>query len=302
MKVFLSFFFALILLSSSVWAQPVTIDDLYINTPSGETDRFAQIEGDDDVISYYSGLSDRNGDGTIDRFDLRVGDSFRDYGNFVATELRTLWGIQVDDKNMNTDWELTLVWENLAGTITEITTDSIKGEYTSGTFYLYIDYSPDADDGVSGSPFEYYDGTNVQMDTDSGFNDGFLVLQGTIIGGQAEAPLHTIIGNPARTASLLAQITYVDTNYIASDSFDLGQLVTLNMLLGIASESAEADALHWIDGNIANNYGWTDKIAQYGEGDATLKIQAVPEPGTVLLVGSGLFLTSYLARRKLGRK
>ena len=285
------------------------ITDLQINTPNGWTDPFAIIKGNDNVISYF-GVSDINGSGNLDRGDITIGTQYHDFGHFIANWLYNEFGVAVDDKGMNdttNGWELTISWADLQGTIIEIEPDDyIKGAYTGGTFAVYLDTSPDYYPGVTGSPYDYWDGTTVQIDNDTGYNDGIKIMEIEVIEGEAIAPFSKYSSLAYRNATLVGRVTYIDTNYIKSTEYDLGTLVMLNWMISIATESAPTDALTWLDNTtgypISDDLAGYDfsngYIAQYGGGTATIKFNAVPEPATIMLMGAGLLCLGFVVRRR----
>jgi len=195
-----------------------------------------------------------------------------------------------NDQNLNSSWELTGHWDNLAGTLTTI--DTISTGTLSGTLYSFI--------YTSGNAF-LYGGTALDANFGSGIGSGDDTVS-TFIDGTQFAALSLSSGQ--------------GTLFIPSD----GSAPTGSTAMSWKITSVPAGV--WLDQHgtdlktILEEYGYADintivgkdvtiegggypgsTILSRNTGDVTY---VVPEPTTMLLLGSGLLCLLGIAgvRRK----
>jgi len=284
--------------------QTALIPDLYIdvgqdynNDGDTQTARFDTFLFQDNTKSVYPVDS---------RADITIGTTFDDYGHAIIQNLKDTielfpgdpFNVYVEDENMRNgqndtgDWEITLYWEDLTGQVVEITSNNqgdlvATGKYNPGaTFYMYIDTTPDFSFGSSAYP-----------DDDSGYNDGDILIKGTLLEGHGTVTIFPYGSQQiSRTGTFLIEVTEVSasTPYIGSDTYDLSDLVGKHWLLAIAGESAASQNLVWGGENDNDNIVYVG-----GDGGGSFQMYAVPEPASILLLGGGLFIIGMIGRKKL---
>ncbi len=235
----------------------------------------ATIDGDEDAIANFN-LYDMAVGATLIRADAAntgdaaapaVGDRFTGYyQSYVATHQQG--GVVQNAPGLNTSgigggYEITVVAQ-FDEEVTSVGPGGYTSMITGGTATMYFDTTPDFD-----------------FTTDTGFNDGDILLTGSIVsGGAVSAPT---------LQSGFAQIDIVVDSH-ASDIFDpdiaaAQGIFTLdlrsNVVLGLTSVGGNAvqpgDLMLGADGN--------------------LQVQPVPLPATAWLLGSAIVGMATLRRR-----
>ena len=282
-------------------AKAVWITDLFVDTG-------VDYDGDGDTVTGYfdTFMFEDNAKSEYpveNRAGITVGTTFVDYGNVIVNHLRRdSSNIDTDDENMrhgaddsDSSWEMTLTWAGLTGEVVGVKTD-INGNtiasarYTAGTFTMYFDTSPDASFG-----------SDIGPDDDTGFADGDIVITGTVVPGPLSTGTATVYvasgQSLSRNVNLLLKITEVDSSLpapvLGSATYDLEDLVGKQWLLSIASEAAASNNLIWYGEDDGDNLTY---LKGYGTG--SFQLHAVPEPATLLLVGTGLVMGGLGARRR----
>ena len=282
---FLLMFLALIVFPVKGWSLP--INDLYITLSEDYNGDGDAVTGLFDKIGFYDQSRSIYDVSSAD--ELEVGVTFTDIGHALATKFRRFGALVEDREDMRTSpdvdpdffsWELTIVWE-IYGEVSNITSDVVSGRYTGGTVSIYLDESPDAD-------FARY--SDITDDNFTSFTDGVKILEGTVITGDGSFKDFSTTDNFNRTVNLLLRIDEINTDYIQSETMDLGSLVSMGWVISVATEGNDG-ATQIIEGD--------GSMIAYGEGSGTITFAAVPEPATILLVGGGLFLAGVIARRKI---
>ncbi|WP_456433727.1 PEP-CTERM sorting domain-containing protein [Thermosulfuriphilus sp.] len=290
-----------LLLSWAGSANALWITDLFVDVGTdydgdlnSETGRFDTFMFEDNAKSEYP----------VETRDLITeGTSFVDYGNVIINHLRSGGTyLDTDDEDMRhgigdteSSWEMTVTWTGLTGEVNGIYTDPngnviASARYTEGVFTMYFDTTPDASFG-----------SDIGPDDDSGFGDGDIVIQGVVIPGPLSTGTATLYPAPgftlSRNVSLLLEITSVDGSLPApalkSDTQDLEFLVGQRWLLSLATEAGASGNLLWSGEGDGDNL-----TILRGSGTGSFQLHAIPEPATLLLVGSGLLMGGLGARRR----
>jgi len=288
----------------------VTISDLffdlgtnYDNTDQDtQTSRFAVFDLDDYHYLTFNNVTALS--------NLTAGITFSEGGHAIVQQLQDLGrNAIVDDEDMvyqaikdsndtvSGSWELTLTWSGLTGSIYQSTIDPLSGDiymyvkYDPGAhFYLWLDTSPDA----------YENGTASDPTDDTGFGTDTDTVQ--ILEAELESGQGCITYNPALPDSTttkwslfsLKVISVIDNTtapYLDSDSYDLQDLVGKELLFSALTSASPGGQLLWdTDAN--------GQLVLKGQGEGTFRLQAAPEPATLLLVGSSLFLVGLVARKR----
>ncbi len=281
-------------------AKAVWITDLFVDTG-------VDYDGDGDTVTGYfdTFMFEDNAKSVYpveNRAGIGIGTTFIDYGNVIVNHLRSgSTYLDTDDEDMrlgdgdsSSSWEMTITWTGLTGEVVNVETNSgitvAWARYTAGTFTMYFDTSPDASFGP-----------NIGPDDDTGFADGDIVIKGEIVPGPMSTGTATYYessgGALSRNVNLLLKITQVDSSLpapvLGSATYDLQDLVGKQWLLSIATEAGASGNLLWGGENDGDNI-----TILKGSGTGSFQLHAVPEPATLLLVGTGLVMGGLGARRR----
>ncbi|WP_457755585.1 flocculation-associated PEP-CTERM protein PepA [Thermodesulfatator indicus] len=227
-----------------------------------------------------------------------VGDTFTNIGMLKVGSLLDFNGGAIsDDEGLNTNYELTTAWTDLSGSVTAVTpilaspyTEYVTFSYDPGTVLtFYIDDTPDFDsfhDWSSGF-------TNFSSAT-----DGIPILDFTITGGTGSILQEDTNndGFPDRvitsSATLYGEVTqvYVDNFLFFKDYGDFYDILQQGKII-LAFADENADNFYY---NLNDYPTYVKTIADHnGSID-----YAIPEPATIILVGSALLGIATVIRRK----
>lgn len=252
-----------------------------------------------DQIQYWANTTSYQYD-TDNSGGLSLNDAFLDQGNARASILFPEASPSRDEEGMGYVYEVTFAWTDLSGYISDInladpggTTDTIGTTYTGGTIDFYYDTSRDANFGP----------THAATD-DSGFTDGTLLATVSNITGWGHNSFDT--GTPNFTGGdyhLNGQFTYLLDDFWYEDTGEdlLEKYVNLSWLLGYTA--GDADPQHF-----TQNFGGTDPYnvpimySLDADHDSSFELNVIPEPATMLLLGSGLLGLAAFGRRKFFKK
>lgn len=228
---------------------------------------------------------------------IEVGETFLDKGNAQITDFIDGHNGSILDKNgfkrYTTGYEVTLAWDNLAGYISSITETSTSANtetvYTSGTIEMWVDTAFPYDSNFNGT---------LTAEDDTGFKNGTKIAEITVTSGHGYVD-YTFPPLDIDKAgfSLLGEFTMLaDDFWYDSLGFDLYDSVEFSMGWLVASTGGDTsnDPLDPSFEVIVNTTGEKINGVEYAfvtnaDHDASLSFGKVPEPGTILLLGMGLF-------------
>jgi len=223
-------------------------------------------------------------------------DTFVDSGNATATALLPIPGSGKDEEGLGfaDGYEFTFAWTNLTGYIQEVnpgtTEDAVTNKYTGGTINFYVDDSMNADfHSTTDGPWCAED--------DTGFTDGTLVATVSDISGTGHSNfLHGTNTFTGGDYNLTGKFTYLINDFWFEDTGEdlLEKYVSLEWLLGYTAGDTDKKNYSQTFGSGADP--WLFKICS--EHDSSFQLEVIPEPATMLLLGSGLIGLAGFGRKK----
>lgn len=278
-------------------AIPVQLNTAKDGYTGSMTDAWTEVSIKADTTTYQY---DTDGSGT-----LSVGDRFTDWGNARWTDYTFVPG-GADDQGLNTytsgfkGYEVTIVWNDVTGKVTQAPTVQPNGnlvsqtKYDGGSFDFYFDNL-----NTGGVPNKSSFGSTAWSTDDTGFLEGIHFMTIDLTSGSGTNTFNPSGAFIHGSSQIYGTVSMLLADYLYSypSLVDLSNFIALEWLVGDVDQNTEEKTIVFTPGMLDPD-GRVTLFSIGSRHDGGLRLDVVPEPGTMLLLGSGLLGLAGVGRRR----